>query len=188
MICLTLTRHGQTTENQEGILQGQSPGHLNQTGMEQAQQLAAKLNAEDYDLIICSDLERTRLTAEIINKRLCLPIEYTPLLRERDWGEYTGLYIRDIIMPPSKFPPSVENATQLGERAKHFLEFLLEKHDNKRLLAVGHGYFNRCVQAFIEQKSVRKTPRWENTELRIFNITPKTATHNAPTDFIVSEN
>lgn len=91
-------------------------------------------------------------------------------------------------MPPSKFPPSVENATQLGERAKHFLEFLLEKHDNKRLLAVGHGYFNRCVQAFIEQKSVRKTPRWENTELRIFNITPKTATHNAPTDFIVSEN
>ena len=67
-------------------------------------------------------------------------------------------------------------------------DFIHKAGAHKRLLAVGHGYFNRCVQAFIEQKSVRKTPRWENTELRIFNITPKTVTHNAPTDFIVSEN
>lgn len=188
MLTLTLTRHGQTVENAERILQGQSPGHLNATGIAQAEQLRDLLNADDYDYIVCSDLERTRLTADILNKKLHLPIEYTPLLRERDWGEYTGLPISQITLPPSQFPPSVENARQLADRASHFLQFLIAHYDNCRVLGVGHGYFNRCVQATIEQRTVHQTPRWDNTELRTFTVTPEVAQHVAPTDFIVSEN
>ncbi len=188
MIILTLTRHGQTTENQSGILQGQSAGHLNQTGIQQAELLRDKLQPSDYDLMLCSDLERTRRTALIINRKLQLPITYTPLLRERDWGEFTGMYIKDITMPPSKFPPSIENAQQLAERARLFLQYLFEHYDQKRIIAVGHGYFNRCVQAFVEQRTVHDTPRWQNTELRTFELTPEVLTHTAPTDFLVSEN
>lgn len=188
MITLTLVRHGQTTENIEGILQGQSPGHLNQTGIEQAQALSLTLKAEDYDLIVCSDLLRTKLTADIINKDMRLPVTYTPLLRERDWGEFTGREIKTITMPPSEFPASIENAEQLAERAHQFIIYLLDNFPGKRILAVGHGYFNRCIQAVIQQKSVRETPRWDNTEVRTFQIDDHTRSLQGPTDFIVSEN
>lgn len=188
MITLTLTRHGQTTENVDKILQGQSEGHLNETGVQQAKQLRDRLNATDYDIIVCSDLKRTQLTAQIVNEKLQLPINYTPLLRERDWGEYTGLPISRITLPPSQFPPSIENAEQLAQRSHKFLEYLIDNYDNLRVLGVGHGYFNRCVQATIEQKTVRQTPRWENAEMRIFSITPEVVSHKAPTDFLVSEN
>jgi len=188
MITLTLVRHGQTTENVDGILQGQSPGHLNPIGVGQAEDLRATLKASDYDIIVCSDLKRTRLTAEILNQKLQLPIAYTPLLRERDWGEFTGRYISTITMHPSEFPASIENAEQLAERAQQFIGYLLDNYDGKRILAVGHGYFNRCIQAVVEQKTVHDTPRWDNTELRTLIIDNNTRQHQGPTDFIVSEN
>ena len=188
MITLTLTRHGQTTENLEGILQGQSPGHLNATGIMQAEVLRDLLRVEDYDLMLCSDLERTRRTAEIINSKLHLPTIYTALLRERDWGEYTGRLIRSITEHPSQFPHSIENAEQLAARAKQFLKYLFANFDEKRVLAVGHGYFNRCVQALIEQRSVHDTPRWDNTELRTFHLDTTVLSHQVPTDYLVSEN
>ena len=56
MLTLTLARHGQTVENKEGILQGQSPGHLNATGITQAETLRDRLRPEDYDLILTGDL------------------------------------------------------------------------------------------------------------------------------------
>lgn len=188
MIVLTLTRHGQTTENLEGILQGQSPGHLNATGIAQAKALRDLLRAEDYDLMLCSDLERTRRTAEIINGKLHLPTIYTALLRERDWGEYTGRPIRRITLPPSQFPPGIENSEQLAARAEQFLKYLFGNFDGKRVLAVGHGYFNRCIQALIEQRTVHDTERWDNTELRIFHLNHCVLTHHGPTDYLVSEN
>lgn len=187
MLTLTLTRHGQTVENVEGILQGQTAGHLTATGIEQAKMLRAKIHAEDYDLILCSDLERTRICAEILNETLRLPLVLTPLLRERDWGEYTGRKIKTITTPPSQFPPSIENAEQLAARAHKFVAYLLDHYDGKRLLCIGHGYFNRCIQALIEQKTVHDTPRWENTELRTFTIDGRVLSHKSPNDYIVSE-
>lgn len=187
MLTLTLTRHGLTIENKERILQGQSSGHLSEIGVAQAQALRDILEASDYDIIVCSDLERTRRTAQIINQKLHLPIDYTHLLRERDWGEYTGKHISEITLPPSEFPPSVENAEQLASRALRFLTYLSDHYDGKRVLGVGHGYFNRCVQATIEQKSVHETPRWDNTEVRVFQVSRETIAHIAPTDFLVSE-
>lgn len=188
MIVLTLTRHGQTTENLEGILQGQSPGHLNATGIAQAESLREQLCSKDYDIFLCSDLERTRISADIINRKLQLPIIYTPLLRERDWGEYTGRFIKDITLPPSQFPPSIENAGQLAARAEQFLKYIFNNYNGQRILAMGHGYFNRCVQALIEKRTVHDTPRWDNTELRTFHIDSKVLTHRGPTDYLVSEN
>ena len=188
MLTLTLVRHGQTTENLEGILQGQSAGHLNETGVQQAEALRDTLDKADYDCIVCSDLDRTRRTAVILNEKLNLPIHYTSLLRERDWGEYTGMPIRQVTLPPEQFPPSIENPQQLADRARQFLSFILSNYEGQRILAVGHGYFNRCVQAVIEQKSVRSTPRWNNTETRTFQITAEVLTHSTPTDYIISEN
>lgn len=188
MIALSLTRHGQTQENLSGILQGQHAGHLNATGVRQALHLRDTLHAGDYDLFLSSDLERARLTSLIVNSRLHLPLRFTPLLRERDWGRFTGVNVRNIHISPKDFPPDIEDGQRLAVRAKAFLTYIFRNYDGMRLLCMGHGYFDRCIQAMIEQRSVHDTPRWGNTEVRSFLITEEVLSHPCPTDFLISEN
>ena len=170
MIRLYLVRHGETIENASHILQGQSEGHLSDVGISQAREVAEKLKATTFDLVISSDLTRARRTAEIINEFHHLPLFTSPLLRERDWGEFTGKKISEIRVRPEEFPPSVENPQQLQQRARQFLNFLFEHYEGKTVLAVGHGYFNRCILAEIQHVTPHSVPRVENCEVRIVEI------------------
>ena len=145
MIELYITRHGETLENASQILQGHLPGHLSELGLQQARELRDRLAHMPFQL----------------------PLTVTPLLRERDWGEYTGVRIRDVqSRRVSDFPPSVENAEQLSRRARRFLQFLLNHFDGQTVLAIGHGYFDRCIVAEIEGKIPHDVPRWGNAEVR----------------------
>lgn len=167
MIELYLTRHGETLENAQHILQGHMPGHLSPLGLEQARQLRDSLAHTRFDHIIVSDLQRAVDTAQIVNEPHGLPLVTTPLLRERDWGEFTGVYIRDVQAHlVSDFPSSVENAAQLSQRARQFLQFLLDSYNGQTVLAVGHGYFDRCIVAEVENKVPHDVPRWGNAEVR----------------------
>ena len=93
---LFLVRHGETVDNVRQIMQGQTQGCLNERGREQAQQVAQRLADEPIDAIIASDLQRAIQTAEIIAVPHGLPVRTTPLLRERDWGSFTGRFIPDL--------------------------------------------------------------------------------------------
>lgn len=94
MIRLYLVRHGQTVENLEHILQGHMPGHLTNAGKEQMRQLGKELAGIHFDHLLCSDLQRAIDSAICMN--LSLPVTTTPLLRERDWGIFTGCKIETI--------------------------------------------------------------------------------------------
>lgn len=89
-------RHGETVDNARQIMQGQTQGELNQRGREQAEQVAQRLASEPLDAIVASDLHRAIQTAEIIAEPHGLPVVTTPLLRERDWGSFTGRFIPDL--------------------------------------------------------------------------------------------
>lgn len=170
MTKLYLTRHGETEENAQNILQGHMPGHLNEKGLAQARRLSELLRDVPLDCILSSDLKRAMDTAAFVAGEKGLPIVPCPLLRERDWGEYTGLKTTQRSINPADFPESVENPAQLQERARKFLIFLLENYKGKRVLAVGHGYFDRCIEAELEGKTPHDVPRWGNTEVRTFCI------------------
>lgn len=90
---LHLVRHGESTWNLAGRIQGQSPeaGGLTAAGRAQAQ-LTANLLAERPRpaAIIASDLLRARETAEIIAVRLGLPLEFDPEIREQQLGVLEG--------------------------------------------------------------------------------------------------
>lgn len=90
MIELILTRHGETLENQQHILQGQLPGTLSPSGIEQARKLAEKLKNERVEAVLCSDLARSRETAEVIASSHELEPEATPCS-----GKWIGAYTRD---------------------------------------------------------------------------------------------
>ncbi len=144
-ITLFLTRHGETLENRRHVLQGQLPGTLSPLGLEQAGQLARQMQDEQLDVIVCSDLARSYDTALIVAQSRGMKPQPTPLLREMDWGIYTGESLEDVDW--YHLPSSVESVDDLYHRAGEFVDYLRVKYGGKRILAVGHGAFNRAVVA-----------------------------------------
>ena len=168
MTTLYLVRHGETFDNASQLMQGQVQGELNDTGKEQAEAVAERLSGEHFDAIVSSDLHRAIQTAEIIARPHGLSVVTTPLLRERDWGDFTGRYIPDLKGLP--FPENAEKMEHLLERARQFLLFIRTHYPGGRVLAVGHGIMNKAVQAVHYGKLTREIVRMENAEVRILNL------------------
>ena len=82
---LYLVRHGETFDNQNRIMQGQTQGQLNTTGIAQAEEVSRQMADSSIDAVVSSDLQRAISTAEIIARPHGLLVQTTPLLRERDW-------------------------------------------------------------------------------------------------------
>lgn len=169
MITLYLVRHGQTEGNVAGIFQGHLPGVLSAEGRAQAEALREALADIPMDAVISSDLKRCVDTTRITMGERNLPWEQTPLLRERDWGSWTGHSAREVDL--QHVPEDVESDSMLYARAGRFVEHLKKHYADKCVLAVGHGLMNRAVQARIEEvplEQFRKVPRMDNAELRRF--------------------
>ena len=171
MITFYLARHGETEQNLAHIYQGQLPGKLSPLGEEQAAEMGKQLADIHFDSLVSSDLTRAIKTVEIAMGDRNLPHITTPLLREIDWGSWTGLSIRDV-----NFDCRAEDAetdAQLYERAGKFLEFLKEHFDGQTILAIGHGMINRNIVAQIQHlpyEEVHAIPIFKNCEYRIFQL------------------
>ncbi|HTV22755.1 MAG TPA: histidine phosphatase family protein, partial [Polyangiaceae bacterium] len=72
---LTLVRHGQSTANRDGLLQGRLDTPLSELGRRQAGQLGDWFvqRGMQWEAAYCSPLERARDTARIITERLGRP-------------------------------------------------------------------------------------------------------------------
>ena len=86
-----LVRHGQTDWNRAGKIQGTTDIPLNETGRQQAEQLATVLKERSgypaktrIDAVYASPLARAFQTAEILAKEEKLPLRRLAGLRERD--------------------------------------------------------------------------------------------------------
>ena len=88
---LILTRHGETVENKEGILQGWLPGKLTEEGIKQSKLAAQRLKDVKIDIIYTSDLKRCVDTANEIKKfHKNSKFIKEKALRERNLGIFTG--------------------------------------------------------------------------------------------------
>jgi len=164
MTNLLLVRHGETFDNANHIMQGQTQGELNDNGIQQAEQLADSLASRTVDAVMSSDLHRAVATAEIIARKHHLAVVTTPLLRERDWGGFTGCYIPDL--KDAKWPDDIETIEALKNRARQFLNLVAQLYPNKTVVAVGHGIINKAVQAVYWNKEMPEVPRMANAEIR----------------------
>jgi broad specificity phosphatase PhoE len=179
---LIFTRHGETKENAEGIIQGHLPGRLSETGKAQAVLLARRLKEEQIDYIYSSDLARSADTArEIAKYHPAVPIEFVKELRERDYGSFQGKRKTEIdydrwkveIQSPGVGREGAETLEGVCNRASSFLEKTLQRHRNQTVLYVGHGGMGRILVAIILHKSfeeIRRMPRIENASISIFEI------------------
>ncbi len=171
---LFLVRHGETVDNARQIMQGQTQGELNERGREQARQVARRLAGEKVDAVVASDLRRAVQTAEIIAEPMGLTVTTTPLLRERDWGSFTGRFIPDL--RGETWPDDIESETELLLRARSFLLYIEATYPGKRVVAVGHGIVNKAVLACYAGCTMREVQRMMNAEVRVLTLTAETTT------------
>lgn len=165
---LYLARHGETVDNANKIMQGQTQGQLNETGVSQAQELAKEMERVNVDVFLSSDLKRSVDTCKIVAEPHHAEVMTTPLLRERDWGSFTGRYIPDLKNEP--WPSDVESLEALKTRAKAFLDYVKEKFSGKTVFAVGHGITNKAIQAVYYNKEMRDIDRMSNAEVRMLEL------------------
>ena len=166
---LYLVRHGETFDNERQIMQGQTQGELNPTGIRQAEELSLQLADVPFDAVVASDLWRSIQTARILAEPHHLDVVTTPLLRERDWGSFTGIFIPDL-KDRKPWPDDIESLPTMKDRARRFLRFISKTYPNQQVLAVGHGIINKAIQAVFWGKEMHEIEKMKNAEVRILDI------------------
>lgn len=169
MTTLYLVRHGETFDNAAHIMQGQTQGQLNDTGIAQAEAVRDQMADIPINAFVASDLHRAIQTCEIIARPHQLPVQTTPLLRERDWGSFTGKYIPDL-QSVKDWPDDIESLNDLIARAKSFLNWIRTQYPNKTVLAVGHGIVNKAIQSVYYGKPMNKIEKMTNAEVRRLDL------------------
>lgn len=115
----TFLRHGESTGNRNGYIQGQHDFPLTPNGVEQARTLAEEwyANGITFDRIISSPLQRALSTAETIRSVLGTSIQTDPLWMERNWGMAQGLS-REVFNRDHPRPRFIQLYDTLGENGE----------------------------------------------------------------------
>lgn len=139
---LCLVRHGESTWNAEGRIQGQLNPPLSELGLEQADLVAKRLADETWSAIYSSDLSRARQTAEAIAKLTGHELRIETQLRERTQGKREGYLLEEAReLYPDIHAPEVEREDDeaLTKRAVDIYQQIRDRHLGERILIVAHG-------------------------------------------------
>jgi probable phosphoglycerate mutase len=88
---VVLWRHGRTEWNAAGRFQGQTDVALDDIGIQQAREAAARLAALKPDVLVSSDLQRTRDTVATLSALTGVDVQLDPRLRETYAAKWQGL-------------------------------------------------------------------------------------------------
>lgn len=120
-----------------GLLPGVS---LNAQGIAQAQRVASRLAREPVAWIVCSPLERTRETAEIIARPLELEVNVDARLLEWRFGPWEGLPIPEIQQRyPAEWFLWRERPDQLHMQGAETIEQVAGRMEEAYREWAGHG-------------------------------------------------
>jgi alpha-ribazole phosphatase len=154
---LLLVRHGELVTSKEWRYVGHLDVELNETGITQMRRAGERLKSEQVDVLLSSDLKRTRKGAEIIGSVLGIaPLSFREF-REISLGQWEGLTRDEIVaMFPEEFEARAhdlpnyrikngESFADLKIRVIRKLEQVLEEHQGKNIALIAHGGVNRII-------------------------------------------
>lgn len=163
-----IIRHGQTEMNNAKVLQGRSNHPLNQTGMEQAREVAKWFQEHDihFERIYSSPLTRAIQTAYLVSgaepgdeSREVLTDER---LIEMDYGPYEGMSLSapapEVITFFSDFqhnpaPEGMEPLADVVKRSGEFLEEIREIAENEDILISTHAIAMKGLLEYLSPES-----------------------------------
>lgn len=153
-----LIRHGQTSANAAGLKQGTintEITNLNARGLEQAKNLQQVFDISWADQMICSPLNRTKQTAEIINKKANIPLTTDKRLLEISYGIWDGQsnteleknyphvfdsVLHDVLPDYVSVATDGEKFETVMARVYNFLIELTDKYPEQKIILVTHGF------------------------------------------------
>ncbi len=148
MLRLILVRHGRTSWNVQGRVQG--GGGLDDVGRAQVTALTERLAAEPITAVYASPAWRARQTAQPLADTLGLPVRRRRLLRDLDYGRYAGAFVADVMRDDPDLlhrwrtePQNVtfdggENLAALRGRIERFIRDMAAAHLEGTVVATTH--------------------------------------------------
>jgi broad specificity phosphatase PhoE len=155
---LYVVRHGQSTWNAAGLLQGQTPDpELTPLGHEQAREAAVALAGTSIDAICSSDLRRAVQTATPIADRHGMEIHLMPGLRERAYGLLEGHPSADAIelagdidwLDPDVRPGGGESLRDVHTRVGDTVSQCVDAHSDGAVVLISHGDTIQVIAAWV---------------------------------------
>jgi probable phosphoglycerate mutase len=144
-------RHGETDWNRQQRFQGQIDVPLNDIGLAQARRLGDRLAAEPADVLVCSDLLRTRQTAAPLAQAWGTEPEPLAAMREQSFGvlegldvptikrEHPGLWADWLVHRADYALPGGESLRQFHARVIAAVRELARRHGGRTVAVVTHG-------------------------------------------------
>ncbi|GAB47992.1 histidine phosphatase family protein [Mobilicoccus pelagius] len=156
---IVVLRHGLTAHNARGVWQGHLDSPLTDEGRAQAERAADAVASYAPDVVVASDLQRARITAEIVLRALPgRDLRIDPRLREIHVGQWQGLErsvmterfpdAAALLAGSEDFRRGVDGETygELGERVgAAAADALHDVSDGGTLLLVTHGVSARVL-------------------------------------------
>ena len=154
---LYVVRHGQTNLNLEHRLQGRIGLPLNETGIQQAQELHKKLEDVKFDIAYSSPQERAIQTVSIVSGINKDEIILDERLQPCDMGEADNMVIDENLhfefglLPVRSEYKGVENPEDFRARIKSFLDEIIKKYKGKdiNIIVGGHKCTTGCMEGII---------------------------------------
>jgi alpha-ribazole phosphatase len=152
-----LVRHGSVVGAETRRFIGHLDVPLSPLGVAQVDALSRRLTGVAFTAIYCSDLQRTRQSAEILAAPHDLTPVRDPALREFAMGEWDGLTAEQIrardarafdawMADVGRFQfPGGESLPDLIARAVPSFEALVARHAGGTVAVVAHGGSNRAI-------------------------------------------
>jgi probable phosphoglycerate mutase len=157
---LWLVRHGESTWNALGLVQGHADGPtLTEKGRRQSAAAASGLRDSAVEAIYTSDLARAQETAAFVADALGLGVQEHPSLRERCFGVCEGGPLTaldaavsglrdDVVVDASARPEGGESLDELYRRVGTFVEWLGDQEHVGDVAVVTHGGTIRALRAY----------------------------------------
>jgi len=162
-----LLRHGESLMNVKQIIVSTLPEKvrcpLTEKGRSQIKKVARILKKEKIDLIIASDLIRTRETAEIVGKELGIKPIFEKRLRDIQAGVFEGKSLKAHTSFWKSYeerflkrPKGGESYLEVKMRVYNFLKDLEKKYQGKTILLVGHQRPWAMLEGAVKGYSVKE--------------------------------
>ena len=90
-----VVRHGETEWNAMNKVLGRTDMPLNDTGIQQAHEIASALKDLNIEVFLCSPMIRARQTADVISGETGIDYKVDERLIEQDFGSFEGVYRYD---------------------------------------------------------------------------------------------
>ncbi|WP_044640744.1 histidine phosphatase family protein [Risungbinella massiliensis] len=173
---LYLVRHGQTKWNVEGRLQGRLDSSLTEIGIEQAKQLAQRINDVPFKCIYSSSASRAVETALYLKGGRSIDLVKTDSLMEmsfskwegRKWSEIQEMFpkaLEEINNNPENYDAKEsqgETLLDVQERSVPFIRDILERHVGENILVVTHSIVIKVLVNYFRGGSIKTV--WEGPD------------------------